>query len=158
MESPTPRAGQPALVLTSNAFADGDPIPREYTCKGADVSPPLAWSGVPPESGALVLLVDDPDARDWVHWIVLDLPAEDGGLPRAVSPTADRLHQGRNDFGRVGYGGPCPPSGKHRYLFTLYALASPLRLPGHPDGREVRRALQGATVLAKVTLMGTAQA
>jgi hypothetical protein len=105
-----------------------------------------------------VLFVDDPDGRDWVHWSVLDLPAIDGALPRAVSPTADPPRQGRNDFGRVGYGGPCPPSGTHRYRFTLYALAAPTGLAGHPDGASVRRALAEATVLAKVTLTGTYRA
>lgn len=144
-----------ALTITSAAFADGGPIPTEHSCRGADVSPPLSWSRVPPGAGALVLFVDDPDGRDWVHWSVLDLPAADGGLPRAVSPSADPPQQGRNDFGRVGYGGPCPPSGTHRYRFTLYALAAPLGLAGHPDGAAVRRALAGAPVLAKVTLTGT---
>jgi len=158
MDTPTRSQNPTALTLASPAFADGGPIPREYTCRGQDASPALAWQGVPAGTAALVLFVDDPDGRDWVHWIVLDLPGVDGGLPRAVSPSADQPRQGRNDFGRIGYGGPCPPSGNHHYRFTLYALASPLGLPGHPDGAAVRAALGRATVLAKVTLVGTYRA
>jgi Raf kinase inhibitor-like YbhB/YbcL family protein len=122
------------------------------------MSPVLAWQGVPAGTAALVLFVDDPDGRDWVHWSVLDLPGADGGLHRGVSPTADPPQQGRNDFGRVGYGGPCPPSGNHRYRFTLYALAAPLALTGHPDGATVRAALAKAAILAQVTLVGTFRA
>jgi Raf kinase inhibitor-like YbhB/YbcL family protein len=153
--SPTPPPTEAALTLISTAFGAGDPIPREFTCHGEDVSPPLAWQGVPPGTAALVLFVDDPDGRDWVHWIVLDLAGGDDELPRAVSPSAERPQQGRNDFGKVGYGGPCPPSGTHHYRFTLYALAAPLGLPGHPDGATVKRALARAAVRAKATLVGT---
>jgi Raf kinase inhibitor-like YbhB/YbcL family protein len=154
----TPTSPSTGLSLTSAAFADGEPIPREHTCRGEDVSPPLAWRGVPAGTAALVLFVDDPDGRDWVHWSVLDLPGTDGELPRGVPPTADPPQQGRNDFGRVGYGGPCPPSGTHHYRFTLHALAAPLGLSGHPDGGAVRAALRRATVLATVTLVGTFRA
>ena len=146
------------LTLTSPAFADGQPIPREYTCQGSDQSPALSWRGVPAGAGALVLFVDDPDGRDWVHWTVLDLPARDGDLPKAIPPDAIPPQQGRNDFRKVGYGGPCPPSGTHHYRFTLYALAAPLALPAHPDGGAVRDALQRATVIATTTLTGTAAA
>lgn len=158
MATPSPASSGTTLFLTSDAFADGDPIPRDHSCRGEDVSPPLAWTGVPAGTGALVLFVDDPDGRDWVHWSVLDLAPADGSLPRGVSPTASTPQQGRNDFGRVGYGGPCPPSGVHHYRFTLYALAAPLGLPGHPDGATVRRALAGATIVAQVTLVGTFRA
>ena len=143
------------FVLTSPAFADGQPIPREYTCKGQDVSPELAWDGVPAGTAALVLFVDDPDGRDWVHWIVLDLPADARELPKGVAPSADRPQQGQNDFRKVGYGGPCPPSGTHHYRFTLSALAAPLGLSGHPGGDDVRAALGRATVLGQVRLTGT---
>ena len=105
-----------------------------------------------------MLFVDDPDGRDWVHWIVLDLPSLDGESPRPSSPSPEEPQQGRNDFGRIGYGEPCPPSGNHHYRFMLYALAAPLSLPGHPDGAAVRAALGRATVLAKVTLVGTFRA
>lgn len=158
MATPTHSPGPTAFTLTSAAFADGSPIPREFTCHGQDMSPALAWHGVPQGTTALVLFVDDPDGRDWVHWTVLDLPGADGELPRGVSPSADPPRQGRNDFGRIGYGGPCPPSGTHRYRFTLYALAAPLGLPGYPTGAAVRAALRRATVLGKVTLVGTYRA
>ena len=146
------------FTLTSPAFIQGQPIPREYTCHGSDVSPALTWGSVPAGAGALVLFVDDPDGRDWVHWTVLDLPARDGELPKGVAPDADSPQQGRNDFGKVGYGGPCPPSGTHHYRFTLYALATPLGLSGHPDGAEVRKALSRATVIDTTTLTGTVAA
>jgi Raf kinase inhibitor-like YbhB/YbcL family protein len=109
-------------------------------------------------AGALALLVDDPDGRDWVHWTVLDLPAEDGALPKGVDPGADRPQQGRKDFRKNGYGGPCPPSGTHRYRFILYALAVPLGLCGHPEGAKVRQTLEGATIVDRTTLMGTFRA
>ena len=156
MTSPSPSTAP--ISLTSPAFADGEPIPSKYSCHGENVSPPLAWSGIPADARALVLFVDDPDGRDWVHWSVLDLPAEDGTLPEGVDPGADRPQQGTNDFRKVGYGGPCPPSGTHHYRFTLYALAEPLGLSGHPDGNAVRRALDGAEVVARVRLTGTFKA
>ena len=158
MATPSQSPNPTDFTITSAAFADAGPIPREYTCRGQDVSPALAWRGVPPGTAALVLFVDDPDGRDWVHWSVLDLPGADGGLPRGVSPSVDPPRQGRNDFGRIGYGGPCPPSGNHHYRFTLYALAAPLGLPGHPGGAAIRAALGGATVLGKATLVGTYRA
>jgi Raf kinase inhibitor-like YbhB/YbcL family protein len=154
----SPSASEARLSLTSSAFADGEPIPAKYSCHGADISPPLAWSGVPAEAKALVLFVDDPDGRDWVHWSVLDMPAEDGQSAAGVDPGASRPQQGTNDFRKVGYGGPCPPSGTHHYRFTLYALAAPLGLDGHPDGTAVRRALEKADVLARVRLTGTFKA
>lgn len=154
MTTSTPTA-TPKFALSSPAFDDGQPIPRHYTCHGSDVSPALDWQGTPSSAGALVLFVDDPDGRDWVHWIVLDLPGADGRLAEGVDPRADTPQQGTNDFRKVGYGGPCPPSGTHHYRFTLYALAAPLGLPGHPGGDEVRRALRDATVIDKVTLTGT---
>ena len=157
MPTPSPSTSV-KLALTSSAFREGQPIPAKYSCHGADVSPALSWQGVPADAKALVLFVDDPDGRDWVHWSVLDLPARDGELPEGLSPAKDPPQQGRNDFGKVGYGGPCPPSGTHHYRFTLYALAKPLGLDGHPDGTVVRRALKGADVLAKVTLTGTYRA
>ena len=153
----TPAPGP--FTLTSSAFAEGGPIPKAQTCDGADRSPPLAWTGVPAGAGALVLVVDDPDARDFVHWLVLDLPADaaptPGSLPGDIAAGASSPQQGRNDFGRVGWGGPCPPSGTHHYRFTLSALAAPLGLGGHPDGSAVRQALRGATVIGRARLTGT---
>jgi hypothetical protein len=152
--SPPPASSEP-LRLTSSSFAADGPIPAEFTCRGADRSPALAWTGIPAGAAALVLFVDDPDGRDWVHWSVLDMPASTTGLPEGVKPTQDPPQQGTNDFGKVGYGGPCPPSGTHHYRFTLYALAAPLGLPGHPKGDPVRSALASAGVLGQVTLVGT---
>ena len=158
MATPADPSTPATFSLASTAFADGDPIPREYSCHGEDVSPALAWQGVPPGTAALVLFVDDPDGGDWVHWSVLDLAGVDGELPRGVAPSADPPQQGRNDFRRTGYGGPCPPSGNHHYRFTLYALAAPLGLAGHPDGSAVRTALTRATVLGRASLVGTFRA
>jgi Raf kinase inhibitor-like YbhB/YbcL family protein len=152
---PTASPTSEALTVTSAAFEADGPIPAEYTCRGADRSPELDWSGVPAGTTALVLFVDDPDGRDWVHWSVLDLPPSTTGLPAGVKPSDTSILQGTNDFGRVGYGGPCPPSGTHHYRFTLYALAAPLGLTGHPKGGAIRSALASAQVLGSDTLVGT---
>lgn len=152
--SPSIRSVGP-FTLTSSAFADGAAIPRAHTCDGKDVSPALAWTGVPAGAKALVLVVDDPDANGWVHWIVLDLPATDGELPQAVDRAAPTPEQGTNDFGRRGWGGPCPPSGTHHYRFTLTALGAPLALAGHPGGAAVRGALKAAHVLGEARLTAT---
>jgi Raf kinase inhibitor-like YbhB/YbcL family protein len=157
MTSPSPSTAV-QLSLTSTAFQEGQPIPAKFSCHGADVSPALTWRGVPIAAKALLLFVDDPDGHDWVHWSVLDLPARDGELPEGVDPKATEPQQGTNDFHKVGYGGPCPPSGTHHYRFTLYALAEPLGLSGHPDGAGVRRALKSAQVVGHVTLTGTYRA
>jgi Raf kinase inhibitor-like YbhB/YbcL family protein len=138
--------------LTSPAFAEGGEIPRRFTCDGEDVSPALEWAGAPESVGALVLIVDDPDARGFVHWIVLDVtPTASGGLPEGVSASPDAPRQGRNDFGRIGYGGPCPPSGTHRYVFSLHALDATLNLAGSPGAPDVRAAMEGH-VLAEAQL------
>ena len=149
---------QEPFQLSSPAFTDQTAIPVANTCKGRNVSPELDWSSVPAGTAALVLFVDDPDGRDWVHWSVLDLPPVTMQLPEALAPDAARIQQGRNDFGNVGYGGPCPPSGTHHYRFRLYALAAPLGLSGHPDGTAVRAALARARVLGRATLTGTVRA
>ena len=143
------------FTLTSTAFDNGAPIPAQYSCQGADVSPALAWSGVPAGAGALVLVVDDPDAGNFSHWLVLDLPGSDGSLPKGIAAGAATPQQGRNDFGRIGWGGPCPPAGTHHYRFTLYAIDAPLGLDGHPGDTAVRAALAQATVIAKALLTGT---
>ena len=147
----------PTFTLSSTAFADGEAIPREFTCDGANLSPPLTWSGVPAGTEALLLLVDDPDARDFVHWIVFDLPVGDGNLPKAISPASASPRQGRNDFGDIGWGGPCPPRGTHRYRFTLTALGARLELGDQPTGATVRDALAGATLLGAAALTVTYQ-
>ena len=141
--------------LTSSAFREGGAIPKRYTCDGADVSPALEWEGAPENTASLALVVDDPDARGFVHWVLFDLTgAATGGLPEAISESPDAPPQGTNGFGRVGYGGPCPPSGTHHYRFTLYALDSTLGLTGAPKAEAVRTAMAGH-VLAEKTLTAT---
>ncbi len=147
----------PAIfTLTSTAFADGGAIPRKYTCDAADVSPPLAWAGAPAGTAAYALLVTDPDARGFVHWVAVDIPGSATGLAEGATGTAAAGLEGRTDFGRTGWGGPCPPSGNHRYVFELYALSAPLRLGGTPSADDVRRAL-AARALGKAALTGTYQ-
>jgi len=146
----------PAVDLSSPAFADGQPIPRTYTCKGDDVSPPLSWSGVPDGTASLTLIVDDPDAPQgtWDHWVLFDLPADERALPRGAGadpPTPART--GRNSWDRTDYGGPCPPSGEHRYIFELYALDTKLDLDA-PTKHQLEAAMRGH-VLAKGRLVGT---
>ena len=155
MSQPPPSAASAAFTLTSTAFGEGGAIPSEFSCDGANVSPPLSWAGVPAGAASLVLVVDDPDARGFVHWIVLDLPGTDGTLPEGVAPTAATPQQGRADFGDVGWGGPCPPSGTHHYRFTLTAIAAPLGLSGQPSGEDVAAALAAANVLGQAILTGT---
>ncbi len=141
------------ITVSSDAFSEGAPIPERHTCDGDDVSPALSWSGAPPETGAYALIVDDPDARSFVHWVAVDIPAEVAALPEAASGRAAGI-EGQNDFGTSGWRGPCPPSGTHRYVFSVYALARPLELSGKFDGSAARRAMEGK-VLAEGRLIGT---
>lgn len=146
------------LKISSPAFADGEMIPREYTCDGKDISPPLAWTGVPQGTKSLALIADDPDAPagTWVHWVIFNLPADGDGLSEAVSSEknlADGSRQGINDFRRIGYGGPCPPGGTHRYYFKLYALDKALELSSGAGKKELLRAMTGH-VLGEAVLMG----
>jgi Raf kinase inhibitor-like YbhB/YbcL family protein len=136
-----------AFDLTSPAFAAGADIPRKYTCDGDDVSPPLEWADAPDGAAALALIVDDPDARGFVHWVAFDIDGtQSGGLPEGYSASPDATAQGTNAFGRVGWGGPCPPSGTHRYRFTLFALDAMLELPGAPKADEVRAKMEGHVI------------
>lgn len=140
--------------LTSTAFSEGGAIPRRFTCDGENVSPDLSWSGAPGDTQALALMVTDPDARDFVHWLVYDMTGTpSGALPTAISSSLDAPPQGMNDFGKRGYGGPCPPSGVHRYRFELSALDAPLELTGTPRIHDLRAAMDGH-VLAGTTLTG----
>ncbi len=146
-----------ALSLTSPAFQPGGPIPPRHTCQGEDLSPPLRWTGVPAGVAEFALVVDDRDARGWVHWVVLGLPSDAMDLPEGVAPSGPGAPaQGRNGFGRLGWGGPCPPpgSGDHHYVFTLYALSTALDLGGAPSAAEVRHVAAGRT-LATAVLEGT---
>ncbi len=156
--------GGPAMAfgLSSNAFQPGATIPRKHTCDGPDVSPALAWTDAPPGTQSLALIMDDPDAPvgTWVHWVLYDLPPSARDLPESV-PKQEELssgaRQGRNDFRRIGYGGPCPPPGPaHRYFFKLYALNAKLGLKAGATKAEVERAMQGH-VLAQAELMGRYQ-
>lgn len=152
-----------ALTLTSSAFEHGRPIPREYTCEGDDTSPPLGWSGAPAGTKSLALIVDDPDAPDpakptrvWVHWVLANLPASCTGL--AVGLGGGDLPagtiEGLNDWKKPGYGGPCPPVGRHRYFFKLYALACTLENLERPTKATLEKAMRGH-VLAEAQLVGT---
>ena len=145
------------LKLESTAFVEGGPIPRVYTCDGKDVSPPLAWTPGPSGTKTYALICDDPDSsKTWVHWVLFDLPSSVTDLPEGVAPrekTAKGGTQGTNDFRKVGYGGPCPPSGTHRYFFKLYALDTELKLASSATKADVERAMKGH-VLAEAALMG----
>jgi Raf kinase inhibitor-like YbhB/YbcL family protein len=141
--------------LVSTAFSDGGSVPTRFTCDGEDASPDLTWSGAPEETQSLALIVTDPDARGFVHWLIYDMTGTpSGGLPAAVSTSPEAPPQGTNSFGKVGYGGPCPPSGMHRYAFVLYALDRPLALAGAPRIGEIQSAMNGH-VIAETTLTGT---
>ena len=141
--------------LTSTAFEDGGPIPRRFTCDGDDVSPDLWWNGAPEETESMALIVEDLDAHAFAHWVVFDMAGvASGGLPEAISATPDAPPQGTNGFARPGYGGPCPPSGTHRYVFTLFALDQYLGLSGVPRADEVRDAMAGH-VIGETSLTGT---
>ena len=153
------------LKLTSSAFGNGQAIPRDHTCDGADKSPPLAWEGLPPGTQSLVLIVDDPDAPDpaapkmtWVHWILYNLPPPAPSLASGVSDAElpPGTKQGLNDWKRMGYGGPCPPIGRHRYFHKLYALDAELPDLGTPTKAAVEKAMAGH-VLASAGLVGTYQ-
>ena len=151
------------MMLTSPAFAAGDEIPIRYTCEGDDVSPPLAWSMLPAGTKSLALIVDDPDAPDpkapkmtWVHWVLYNLPPSADGLPEGVAAGAlpAGTREGLNDWKRSGYGGPCPPIGRHRYFHKLYALDTVLPDLGRPSKVALERAMQGH-ILAQAELLGT---
>jgi Raf kinase inhibitor-like YbhB/YbcL family protein len=151
------------MRLVSSAFADHGAIPRRYTCDGEGLSPPLAWSEVPPGVKSFALLVDDPDAPDpsaptmiWVHWIVYNLPAGSSGLAEGALPLPAGALEGLNDWKRPGYRGPCPPAGRHRYFHKLYALDVELPELKRPTRAKLEAAMR-RHVLAEATLVGTYQ-
>jgi len=147
------------FTIKSSAFENGATIPKKYTCDGADVSPPLSWSGAPAGTQSYALICDDPDAPmgTWVHWVLWGLPFDtmallEGVPAQAVMPSGVR--QGLNSWPRVGYGGPCPPSGKpHRYYFKLYALDATLTLPANANKAALEKAMKGH-ILAETQVMG----
>jgi Raf kinase inhibitor-like YbhB/YbcL family protein len=138
------------ISVTSPAFDDGAAIPTRYSCDGDNVSPPLAWQGAPDGTVAFALILDDPDAGGFVHWTVADIAGSDGSAEEGKSPGI----AGRNGFGRSGYGGPCPPSGTHQYVVTLYALSEPLSVEPGFSAADLRSAMEGR-VLATGHLTGT---
>ena len=146
------------IKLTSSAFEDGGMIPSKHTCDGQDVSPALKWDNVPEEARSIALICDDPDAPmgTWVHWLLFNLPAEARELSENV-PADDTLAsgagQGLTDFGRVGYGGPCPPGGTHRYFFKIYALDVQVELTSKARKRDLLSAMEGH-ILAQGQLVG----
>jgi Raf kinase inhibitor-like YbhB/YbcL family protein len=152
------------MTIQSSAFGAGREIPVRYTGEGEDLSPPLTWSGVPTDTKSLALIVDDPDAPDpaapkmvWVHWVLFNIPPSVPGLSEGVKSLPSGTGQGLNDWKRIGYGGPLPPIGRHRYFHKLYALDVILELEGNPTKTELLRAMQGH-ILAQATLLGTYQA
>ena len=147
--------GGELMKLTSSAFDQGEPIPKKYTCQGQDINPPLKWSDIPENTKSFALIVDDPDAQKvagitWIHWLVKDIPASASSLSEDGVPGKEVI----NSFGRPGYGGPCPPSGTHRYFFKLSALDVVLELEAGADKGALLQAMEGH-VLAEAELMGT---
>jgi Raf kinase inhibitor-like YbhB/YbcL family protein len=167
-KSPQSAAPQPATIqkenqmgfkLTSAAFREGQPIPRQHTCDGVNVSPALEWSGAPQGTKTFAIICDDPDAPSgtWVHWVLYNLPGDRIGLVENVPATekvpGDGL-QGTNDSEKIGYDGPCPPSGTHHYFFKLYALDAELSLKAGATKAEVLKAMEGH-IIGQTQLMGT---
>lgn len=151
------------LSITSPAFEEGAEIPRVYTCEGEDISPELSWSGLPEKTRSLALIVDDPDAPDpnapkmvFVHWVLYNIPPDATGLPKDVGSEGlpPGTQKGLNNWDRTGYGGPCPPIGRHRYFFKLYALDTELDPLDEPTKASLLEAMKGH-VLGEAQLMGT---
>lgn len=161
-EAASPKGKMAMLKLESAAFATSGSIPRKYTCEGDDIAPPLSFRGVPEGTKSLALIVDDPDAPDpaapkrvWVHWVVYDLPPDTSGLPEGGT-LPKNAREGKNDWGRTGYGGPCPPIGRHRYFHRLYALDKQLGDLKQPNKGTLEAAMKGH-VIAQTELVGTYQ-
>jgi Raf kinase inhibitor-like YbhB/YbcL family protein len=147
-----------AITLTSSAFTEGAMIPKKYTCDAEDISPDLKWSGLPQGAKSLALICDDPDAPvgAWVHWVLFNIPADITTLPAGIPADAELKNgarHGKNDFRKLGYGGPCPPGGTHRYYFKLYALDTVLSLESGSSKAQLVAAMKGH-VLAEGQLMG----
>jgi Raf kinase inhibitor-like YbhB/YbcL family protein len=149
--------------LTSSAFANGGEIPTKYTCDGQDVSPPLAWSGIPANAKSLVLIVDDPDAPDpaapkttWVHWVLYNIPPSASALAEGAGQLPAGTLHGVNDWQRAGYGGPCPPVGRHRYFHKLYALDMVMPDLGRPSKAQLEAQIE-RHVIGRAELVGVYQ-
>ena len=152
-----------SLSLTSPSFSHGGDIPAEFTCEGKDRSPTLTWTAGPPGTKTFALIVDDPDAPDpaapkmtWVHWVLYNLPAIPGGLPEGIKTLPVGTKEGLNDWKRTGYGGPCPPAGRHRYFHKLYALDTMLPDLKQPTKAKLEQAMKGR-VIREAQLMVTYQ-
>ncbi|MBI5324086.1 MAG: YbhB/YbcL family Raf kinase inhibitor-like protein [Ignavibacteriae bacterium] len=147
-----------SIQITSNAFSEGEMIPKVYTCEGKDISPPLSWNNLPGGTKSLALINDDPDAPvgTWIHWVIFNIPPTETGLKEAIPAEkilANGTRQGITDFRRVGYGGPCPPSGTHRYFFKLYALDKMLELEAGSTKAQLLTAMEGH-ILGQGQLIG----
>ncbi|MCF7807021.1 MAG: YbhB/YbcL family Raf kinase inhibitor-like protein [Candidatus Marinimicrobia bacterium] len=150
--------GDGDIQVASPAFEKGGMIPERYTCDSTDISPPLSWSNTPEGTKSFALICDDPDAPmgTWVHWVLFNIPAEVTEIPRNLPPMpelANGARHGTNDFGKLGYGGPCPPGGKHRYYFKIYALSKMLDLEAGASKADLLAAMEGH-VLSEGQLMG----
>lgn len=148
-----------SLTLTTTAFEHGGQIPTKYTCEGDDIVPELSWTEVPAGAASLALIMDDPDAPDpqpWVHWVLYNIPASSTGFPEGISPQdlPSGTREGLNDWNRTGWGGPCPPKGRHRYSFRLYALDVLLPDLHHPTKAKLLSAMDGH-VLSQAELIGS---
>ncbi|BAW31420.1 MAG TPA: YbhB/YbcL family Raf kinase inhibitor-like protein [Methanothermobacter sp.] len=144
--------------IKSSAFKDGERIPRKYTCDGENISPPLTWKDVPSGTVTLAIISDDPDApsKTWTHWLIFNIPPEINSLPEGVETVGEfenGIIQGLNDFGNLGYGGPCPPFGVHRYFFKLYALDKRLELEPGASKEELLEAMKGH-IIEKTEIIG----
>lgn len=144
--------------IKSSAFKDGERIPRKYTCDGENISPPLTWKDVPSGTVTLAIISDDPDApsKTWTHWLIFNIPPEINSLPEGVKTVGEfenGIIQGLNDFGNLGYGGPCPPFGVHRYFFKLYALDKRLELEPGASKEELLEAMKGH-IIEKTEIIG----
>lgn len=154
----TPAEANPKFRVTSNAFKEGEALPRQYTCDGVNISPPLEWTDTPKTAKAIAIIADDPDAPagTFVHWVLYNLPADTIGMVENL-PATESLRaggfQGKNDFGKIGYGGPCPPSGTHRYFFKVYALDTELPLKAGATKTELEKAMEGH-IISQAQLMG----
>ena len=151
------------MRITSTAFSHQGVIPMLYTCEGKDISPPLAWTDIPAGAKSLALIVDDPDAPDpaapkmtWVHWVLYNLPATNDGLPEGLKTLPEGTKEGVNDWRRTGYGGPCPPIGRHRYFHKLYVLDTVLADLKQPTKAKLEEAMKGH-IIGEAQLMGTYQ-
>lgn len=159
IESPESIQDSPEFALSSAVFLESESIPTKYSCAGENISPSLVWSGAPENTGSFVLIMDDPDAPvgTWVHWVLFNLPGDANSLPEnlpADTVFTDGSRQGTNSWGNIGYGGPCPPSGIHRYFFKLYALENSLELGEGATKEDVITAM-GGHILMETELMGT---